>query len=321
MTDKAAELLAEADGHGGFLRGFRRRRARRELDAAIGCAPTATLSDLAQCLSLAQAIERSTDLVASGGLEIGDGWEELRAADDAVRRLTGTWLAAASRSSDRLSSSTLPSVAALATALRSGRAARRAQLARLDKKLTKALPLWIGSLPDIDDLLPAISALFDLVILDEASSIDQTLAVPALLRAERAVVVGDPHQLRHVSFLPDDQISSAIAAHDLDRTPLIAARLDVRRNSTFDVATGVSSVLTLGEHFRSNPHLVDWVARRLYGSELQVATRSPITEAKDCIEVEHTTGAATRRASWRPRFTPSSSSSCSCARAGLAVWG
>jgi superfamily I DNA and/or RNA helicase len=159
---------------------------------------------------------------------------------------------------------------------------------RLDKKLTKALPLWIGSLPDIDDLLPAVTALFDIVILDEASSIDQTLAVPALLRAERAVVVGDPHQLRHVSFLSDDQISSAVAAHDLDRTPLIAARVDVRRNSIFDVATGVASVLTLAEHFRSNPHLVNWVARRLYGRELQVATRSPVTDAKDCIEVKHT---------------------------------
>ena len=98
-------------------------------------------------------------------------------------------------------------MAALATALRSGRSARREQLSRLDDdKLTRALPLWVGTLADVDDLLPPVPGLFDLVILDEASSIDQPLAATALLRGRRAVIAGDPRQLRQVSFVADAQL-------------------------------------------------------------------------------------------------------------------
>jgi hypothetical protein len=148
----------------------------------------------------------------------------------------------------------------------------------------------VGSLPDIDDLLPPIAGFFDVVILDEASSIDQALAVPALLRARRGVIVGDPHQLRHVSFLSDRRLQDVLDAHGVSDRPLLAARLDVRRNSAFDVAAGVAPVLTLDEHFRSDPHLVDFVADRIYGGALHVATRAPSTASRDCVKVVRTAG-------------------------------
>lgn len=216
--------------------------------------------------------------------------KHLRTADDAARAAHGHWLAVDSRSGRRLNRSTLGAVAALATALRSGRSARRDQLRRLnDDKLTRALPLWVGTLADVDDLLPAVPGLFDLVILDEASSIDQVLAAPALLRGTRAVIAGDPHQLRHVSFLSDDLLGSMIAAHGLTE-PALVSRLDVRRNSIFDVAAGVAPVTVLDEHFRSKPHLVEFVAKRLYGGHVRIATRSPTNESKDCITVVRLTG-------------------------------
>jgi hypothetical protein len=160
----------------------------------------------------------------------------------------------------------------------------------MDATLTRALPLWVGTLGDIDDLLPPHPGLFDLVIVDEASSIEQPLAVPALLRGKRAVVAGDPKQLRHVSFVADERHREVMAAHHIDRVPVLAARLDVRRNSLFDVAAGTASVTVLDEHFRSDPHLVDFVARRLYDGRLTVATRSPVTECRDCIEVRRLGG-------------------------------
>jgi hypothetical protein len=243
------------------------------------------LDELAEALRTARASRAAARLEAAGGLEIGGAWEELRALDDQARQATARWLAADSRSEARLNRATLPAVAGLATALRSGRAARRAQLGRLGHTLTRALPLWVGTLGDIEDLLPAVAGLFDLVVLDEASSIDQSLASPALLRAERAVVVGDPQQLRHVSFLSDDRLRTALAAHGLEAHPLLAARLDVRRNSAFDVAAGAVPVIVLDEHFRSDPHLVEFVARRLYGGRVQVATRAPTTASKDCVAV------------------------------------
>lgn len=289
----AAVVLAKATAPGpGWWARRRRRKAERVLRRLTAAVEDVDLGEVPGLLATARSARLAADLVAQGGPELGGLWEELRAADDKARAALGEWLAADSRSARRLNRSSLAAVSALATALRSGRWARRQQLSRLhDDRLTWALPLWVGTLGDIDDLLPSTPALFDLVILDEASSIDQVLAAPALLRGARAVVAGDPHQLRHVSFLSDDHLRTVLAAHQLEDSPVLAARLDVRRNSIFDVAAGAASVLVLDEHFRSDPHLVDFVARRLYGGRVRVATRSPTTESRDCVDVVRTAGA------------------------------
>jgi len=278
----------------GWLAGRRRRKRLRRLWAMAGCAPDTPPADLRVRLREVRAARAAFRLTAEGGLDVGGRWDELLALGDRARDETARWLAADCRSDRRLNRSTLPMVAALATALRSGRAARRDQLARIDGRLTEALPLWVGSLPDIDDLLPPVAGFFDLVILDEASSIDQAIAVPALLRARRGVVVGDPRQLRHVSFLADERLREVVAAHGLDQHPLLAARIDVRRNSVFDLAAGVSPRLTLDEHFRCHPHLVEFVADRLYGGAVKVATRAPSTTGKDCVTVVRVDGTRDR---------------------------
>ncbi|MGH9185914.1 MAG: DEAD/DEAH box helicase [Acidimicrobiales bacterium] len=271
---------------GGWFARRRQRKAWRALSGLASADLDSDTDELTRLLEVARAARVSRDLAARGGLELGALWEELRALDDDARNARAQWLAVESRSRRRLNRSTLPAVAALATALRSGRSARREQLSRLDDEgLTRALPLWVGTLSDVDDLLPPIPGLFDLAILDEASSIDQPLAAPALLRGRRAVIAGDPRQLRHVSFLSDELFQTVVENHGLAESPLLMARLDVRRNSAFDVAAGVVPVLGLDEHFRSHPHLVDFVATRLYGGVVKVATRSPRTESRDCIDV------------------------------------
>jgi hypothetical protein len=291
LDEVAAEIEELSEPRTGWWHRWLARRRRRSLLERVGATPDASLAAVTDALAVARAVRALLDLEAEGGLQIGSDWDELLRLDAEAREAGARRLAADSRSSDRLNRSTLPAIATLATALRSGRAARRQQLSRLDARLARALPVWVGSLPDIDDLLPAVAGLFDVVILDEASSVDQPLAAPALLRGRRAVVVGDPQQLRHVSFLSDEQMSAAVEMHHLDHEPLVAARLDVRRNSAFDTAAAVATVLTLDEHFRSDPHLVDFVAMRLYGGAVKVATRSPSTQSKDCIDVVRLDGA------------------------------
>jgi AAA domain len=269
----------------------RRRRALARLRALSLADLDGPLDAVRRALSLARTGRVARDLQATGGLDLAGVWPELLAADDEARDALGRLLASDSRSPRRLNRSTLPAVAALATALRSGRSARREQLRRLDDdKLTRALPLWVGTLADVDDLLPPVPGLFDLVILDEASSIDQPLAAATLLRGRRAVIAGDPRQLRQVSFVSDAQLQGVMQARGIDRDPSLAARLDVRRNSTFDVAAGASPVLVLDEHFRSDPHLVDFVARRIYDNRVMVATRSPRTQSRDCVDLIRTDG-------------------------------
>lgn len=288
--DEMRRLLDAAAGGGGWWARRRAGRARRLARELAGAREDRTDGELRAAVECAARARAAGSLAAAGGLEIGPDWARLARLEATAQRRVGEWLAIESRSSARLTRASLAALAVLGTALRSGRAARRAQLSRLDDRLTRALPLWVGTLGDIDDLLPPTPALFDLAILDEASAIDQPLAAAALLRARRVVVVGDPHQLRHVSFLADDQLRRAAAEHGLEDDPLLVGLLDVRRNSIFDVAVAASPPTVLAEHFRSAPHLVDFVARRLYRGQLEVATRSPRTEALDCVEVVRLTG-------------------------------
>ncbi len=290
LTRLARLLVVAGDTSPGWWAQRRARKARARAVARSGAAVEAAVADLGPAVQLARQARAAGDLIAAGGLDLGEAWARLERIEAQLPNLVGEWLALTSRSPGRLDRASLAGVAVLGTALRSGRAARREQLARLDGRLTRALPLWVGTLGDVEDLLPPTAGLFDLVILDEASAIDQPLAAPALLRARRAVVVGDPHQLRHVSFLADDQLRRAAEDHGLGADPVLVGRLDVRRNSLFDVAVGSAPATVLDEHFRSAPHLVDFVARRLYGGRLEVATRSPATEAVDCIELSRVAG-------------------------------
>ena len=277
-------LVDAARGDGGWWRRRRRRRARAELVALSRADPSASVEAIADVAQVAEARAAARSLDSVGGLELTTDWARLEPLDAVARSATGEWLALDARSVHRINPTTLGAIGALATALRSGRAARRDQLVRLDTDaLTTALPLWIGTLDDIDDLLPARPASFDLVLLDEASSIDQPSAAAALLRGRRAVIAGDPRQLRHVSFVGDDAINASITRHGLDGTA-IAARLDVRRNSIFDTAASVAPVTILDEHYRSDPHLVDFVTRRLYDGAITVATHSPLTDYRDCVD-------------------------------------
>ena len=180
---------------------------------------------------------RAGTLDTAGGLDLAAVWARLEPLDEAARVAIGRWLAVEARSAQRINQRTIGALGALATALRSGRAARREQLAHLDvAALTTALPLWIGTLADIDDLLPARPASFDLVMLDEASSIDQSLAATALLRARRTVIVGDPTSF--VTCPSSPTIRASGAGESPGRGPRVDGLLDVRRNSIFDVAAG-----------------------------------------------------------------------------------
>jgi hypothetical protein len=60
-------------------------------------------------------------------------------------------------------------------------------------------PCWAMSPLVVSRLLPA-QRCFDIVIFDEASQVTPADAVGALMRADRAVVAGDPHQLPPTSF-------------------------------------------------------------------------------------------------------------------------
>jgi DNA polymerase III delta prime subunit len=302
--DQVAALLAEAhrllatihDPDDGWWADRRRRSALDDLRELVGATGDRSQADRSQAdrsladleASVAAAEARIRALRAQDrDLHVADArWVALVEAEEALRHARGTRIA--NEVGRRAGPDARRHVAALAAALRTGRARRRAHLERVDLvELTRALPLWIGTLGEIEALLPATAAAFDLVILDEASMIDQGSAAAALLRAGRGVVIGDPRQLRFVSFTADADVDAAVTAHDCEP---IADRLDVRRLSAFDLAAGVSPVTFLDEHFRSVPHLIGFSAERFYEGRLQVATRHPANDDAIAIDVVHVGG-------------------------------
>lgn len=165
--------------------------------------------------------------------------------------------------------------------LRDDVSTRRAQLGSLQGKgLTRATPLWIGSITEIDEVLPAIPQMFDLVILDEAAQIGQIEAASALARATRAIVCGDPKQITYRSYLSKEDFERAAFGHRTD-----ADWLSPQSRSTYHVAAGQVPVAVLDEHFRSVPQLIGFSAKHFYEDRLHVTTRTPANENATRISV------------------------------------
>jgi hypothetical protein len=291
--DEARRLrdAAAREAHGWWQR-WQRSRAERRLHRRVQAGNRAGEALRAgdrvdQALRAAASLRAAGELASTGGTDLAADWAALIRADDAVAATTGTLMRHRATSAERWDAAARRSAAALAAALRAGRNRRRESLAALDgPALVRALPLWVGTVTDAEDLLPAVPALFDLVILDEAAHIDQIRAAPVLARARRALVVGDPRQLRFVSFVGDADVAVTLDRHRLSG---YADRLDIRRISAFDLAAGSAAVTLLDEHYRSVPHLIEFSARRFYDDRIALVTRHPRTEDTDAVELRRVT--------------------------------
>ncbi len=277
----AARRRAQTRGDGWWSL-WRARRAARSLRLLTRSDESVDLGRIDLAIRAGRSRGASTRLELAGGTNFDDRWERLRDAEQRRRTSAGERLRALPFSSGSLNAAGRAAIGSLITALRAGRGRRRQMLAELEPgQLTSAAPLWIGTLSEIEDVLPATAGIFDLVVLDEASQIEQSRAAPALLRARRAVIVGDPRQLRHISFRSDEEIDLGLARNSLSERRTI---LDTRRVSTFDLAAMVAPVDQLREHFRSVPHLIEFSIRTFYRDRIGIMTRHPHNESVDAID-------------------------------------
>ena len=280
--DTVSDLLDKAAGGRFFWGRFLAERARKKAVQQLGCADTDDLTHLRRLLGFHAAEARIHYALTSGGVSLDALWDSFETAVEANRASGKEWVAAAS--SPEKQSQVL---AGLDTALRAGPATRRRKLAAMKPhEITDSIPLWIGTLAEINEYLPLAPAMFDLVIMDEASHTNQIDALPAFVRAKRAMILGDPKQLRHVSFVGDETMTDAANATRLPDE--LALKADVRRNSAFDLAATAVPTVWLSEHHRSVPHLIAFSAERFY-DDLIIATRHPRNEAHDKIHT-HTVG-------------------------------
>ncbi len=151
-------------------------------------------------------------------------------------------------------------------------------------KVAKILPCWAVTSLSARGRLPFEAGFFDLVVIDEASQCDIASALPLLFRARRAVIIGDPLQLKHVSTVaPAAGSPPAGRARAGRRTAAWAYSV----NSLFDLARSLcrhEDIVNLRDHHRSHRDIISFSNRHFYRGGLRIATdheslNRPRTEA------------------------------------------
>lgn len=139
----------------------------------------------------------------------------------------------------------------------------------------KALPAWISNTKEISKFLPLNQEMFDVAIIDEASQCDIATTIPILFRAKKIIVVGDPKQLRHYSFLSDQR---QIELKDKHQVP--SKIPNYRKSSLLDLTSNIlasqDQLTFLDEHFRSKPDLIRFSNQQFYGGNLHLMRANPL---------------------------------------------
>lgn len=150
------------------------------------------------------------------------------------------------------------------------------------KPLLSAFPCWCSTTYAISSSLPLKPAMFDVVIIDEASQCDIASCIPILFRAKKAIIVGDDKQLPHLSFLEKAKEQSFLSQYNIDDKYQLMWRF--RDNSMFDLANYYSTTpVLLDEHFRSPSPIIGFSNQEFYGGKIKIM--SPNLNNKDIVEL------------------------------------
>ena len=159
-----------------------------------------------------------------------------------------------------------------------------------ERFLLEMFPIWLANLNDLYRVLPLTKELFDLVIIDEASQCDIASSIPALFRAKKAVIAGDPHQLRHLSFLSKAKQAQLFEEHSLPSQ----YRWDYRNTSILDLTTQKikhsCQQAFLNEHYRSVPSIISFSNQRFYDGKITLMTDHPNTPVGEHLKIIRSSG-------------------------------
>ncbi len=152
-----------------------------------------------------------------------------------------------------------------------------------------ALPIWLTTSKQISGHLPLKKELFDVVIVDEASQCDISSMIPVIYRAKKLVVVGDPQQLNHVSFLSDAKQRDLRLNYGLDDS-LPNYRTESLIDWTNNLITNQNQVTFLNEHYRSKPAIIRFSNERFYDNQLNLLRSHPINDQEQSVIICKTEG-------------------------------
>lgn len=148
----------------------------------------------------------------------------------------------------------------------------RAEQQKMFSSVLEFLPAWAVTSLSARGRVPFSPGMFDLVVIDEASQCDIASALPLLFRAKRAVIIGDPLQLKHVASI--DGTTDRIL---LDQFGLMKnLEWSYSAQSLYDLASSVNSnnsTIILRDHHRSDAEIIEFSNSSFYDGQLRVATK------------------------------------------------
>lgn len=136
-------------------------------------------------------------------------------------------------------------------------------------------PVWASTTLSVPGRIPFVPALFDYVIIDEATTSDIASALPLLARARQCIIIGDRMQTGMVSDLDPGKESELLIRAGLDQSR--TGRFSFTQISLFDLATGTPGARRhmLRDHFRCHPDIAGFISDTFYGHQLFVRTNVP----------------------------------------------
>ena len=148
------------------------------------------------------------------------------------------------------------------------------------KYLKEAFPCIIAGIRDYAEYIPLEDAMFDLVIIDEASQVSIAQALPAILRAKKVVVFGDKKQFSNIksaqarSEVNRQYLSEIKANYNLNHDPTSS---ELVRLLKFDIKTSILDFfeyvgnynIMLRKHFRGYRELISYSSEYFYQNHLQ----------------------------------------------------
>ncbi|MCA9051361.1 MAG: hypothetical protein KDA89_21635, partial [Planctomycetaceae bacterium] len=161
-------------------------------------------------------------------------------------------------------------------------------------------PVWLMSPLSVSDTLPLSAEHFDAVIFDEASQITLEDAVPALFRADQAIVVGDEMQLPPTSFFASRQDDDAELEFEEQGE---VVRYDLNSSSLLNHSSRNLRSTLLGWHYRSRSEsLISFSNHAFYAGRLLTVPEHAFS-GDECSEIsvlesadaEHTVTALLQR--------------------------
>ncbi|HQJ74811.1 MAG TPA: AAA domain-containing protein [Bacteroidota bacterium] len=137
----------------------------------------------------------------------------------------------------------------------------------------QVLRIWSSTLKSLRGTFPLKAGIFDYVIFDEASQIDLPSAAPALYRAKKAIIVGDPMQLTHIAGITKKIDYELAKIHGLtEMTDIYPEKTRYCDVSLYKAAENClsHSPLLLTNHYRSEDQIISLCNKVFYDSRLKI---------------------------------------------------